>query len=106
MTFRVLESSIELVTALRGIVESLPRSNRNLADQLQRAARLQKGDTADEGLDKLEGLLARSDSGQAMSEAVPYLTALLAIPLGARQPTGAARSLLRVADRHPEALLN
>ena len=25
---------------------------------------------------------------------------------GRRQPTGAARSLLRVADRHPEALLS
>ncbi|HSH28346.1 MAG TPA: helix-turn-helix domain-containing protein [Thiohalobacter sp.] len=25
---------------------------------------------------------------------------------GRRQPTGPARSLLRVADRHPEALLN
>ena len=35
-------------------------------DQLQRAARLQKDDSADMELNKLEGLLVRSDSGQAL----------------------------------------
>lgn len=55
-----------------------------IIDQLQRVARLRQDDSVEVRLDKLERLLARSDSGQEMSQTVPYLAALLSIPLGNR----------------------
>jgi predicted ATPase/class 3 adenylate cyclase len=55
-----------------------------VADHLQRAAQLERGDGDERKLDKLEGLLARST--EDLRGTVPLLAALLSIPTGGRYP--------------------
>jgi class 3 adenylate cyclase/tetratricopeptide (TPR) repeat protein len=55
-----------------------------IIEQLERAARFEAGDTADQRLDKLEALLAMSTS--QVRDVAPLFAALLSIPSGDRYP--------------------
>jgi class 3 adenylate cyclase/tetratricopeptide (TPR) repeat protein len=55
-----------------------------IVSQIERAARFEAGETADEKLDKLEALLA--PPGQPPGEVVPLIASLLSIPGGERYP--------------------
>ena len=55
-------------------------------DHLQRAAQLERNDSDEQKLDKLERLLALAQSTEDLAEDVPLLAALLAIPTGGRYP--------------------
>ncbi len=57
-------------------------------NQLTRALRIDRGDTASQRLDKLEAILA--DLGVAASEAAPALAELLSLPTGDRYPAPAS----------------
>jgi class 3 adenylate cyclase/tetratricopeptide (TPR) repeat protein len=75
---------------------------RPIIEQLERAARFKEGDTADQRLDKLEALLAKSTS--RAQEAAPLFASLLSLPFGDRYPPLALSSTQQRRQTHAALL--